>query len=1212
MVHHKRNLLVIPTLLSWVGGGTVGVDELSLLLIEGPEIEIVGNSSIKYGLHIDADHVHIQGLAIYGFGYQDKSQTGNIFVGKSGLKAKVSGNCLGSPADKVADPGENRRTEGSNLIASQADSVTVVNNIMAWAGVAGIFTTKNADGWWIENNEVVHNNQVANYLDGIDVARGKGSTVIGNRIAYNKGNGIDTYQSLGQNTLVNNTVIENGSGKNETSGIRLYGLDNQVKNNIIAENTGAGVLVTSSAERSELTQNSIYLNGVNAEPMQIGIDLLNAAQNHKRGNAPFATQNDMKDRDEGGNGLLNYPVLDKAMLVGDILHVAGWSRAGATVEFFLADRPQHATPQGKEYLFTMIEGSLDDEDTTYSGYDFAGTWGADSTQRFEFSFPASTSWKEGMALVTTATINRTTSEFSPPAMLTKSHIVPLTGCLQALPSGGYQVSLGYQNHSSDTIEVPVGADNYLLNGQGVLPTVFYPGTHSSITTVTFSDSVAQWVLQGQAVILTSDYGKCPVDLGIFLSANQVLVLPEDTVWLTALVENTSSSNVREASVEIMVPSHTKVLQAIPSSGSFQLSSGNWTIGKMLAGEQDSVMFQLVISENTLVEGTILSASQPDNNPTNNQSIAHVAIDESSSGEDGGTESNGNLASKIAVRNYQRQKYSSERARVASHPVFTHAKVHAGTISSATAGMLSARTEKTNEHLLLIPENSSASSQAVVVTPADLIGITNADEVFSVDYLNTAEKTLGSILYIRTEGRVYEHTKVICDRLKGGALTDIRHTPIHGNPFILSRVDQPNGNIDYAVSFVAYQTENGYVVDNRWRNEEYQPRSDENVLNFQVWSVSPTHTAALVDTLLTAMAKQGAISFRNHHPAAIPGVYVKSGYYEKGQLHLTVTNTTEAQQADVWGTLATTEDGARTTFMQSVSLKGTSEYQVSLPLGQVFDAGLTLANGTTGGMDALYIADGPWGVDYEAGGANITNFTAQASNEESEEGEYRLERNAQMEGRVSTYASLFRSLRPGLVPVDLQAYNQFSFTASGNGNYEVILTKQGIHTSAEQFRYTFSLDYEEREFTVPFTWLTDRFGNQKGNFSAEDITSVVFNTLGDNERSQPFSIGVDNFRFQSTGYVLSTEPALFTQAQVVVSPNPVLNHFGALVSGLTPGEEIEVEIVDLLGQVIIKSDKERANVDGTWQWKALISPPPGVYLLKVHTSQGEGIFKFVKQ
>ena len=119
-----------------------------------------------------------------------------------------------------------------------------------------------------------------------------------------------------------------------------------------------------------------------------------------------------------------------------------------------------------------------------------------------------------------------------------------------------------------------------------------------------------------------------------------------------------------------------------------------------------------------------------------------------------------------------------------------------------AGAKNARTENEKTPLDFIPENGPANTQAFISSPEDLLGVTNASTVFAVDYLNEENQRLGAMLAITTGGgELYEHTKVICDRLNGAVLEDISHTEVAGKPFIIFKLRQPGQEVDYAINFI---------------------------------------------------------------------------------------------------------------------------------------------------------------------------------------------------------------------------------------------------------------------------------------------------------------------------------------------------------------------------------------------------------------------------
>ncbi|MEQ1463688.1 hypothetical protein, partial [Salmonella enterica] len=90
----------------------------------------------------------------------------------------------------------------------------------------------------------------------------------------------------------------------------------------------------------------------------------------------------------------------------------------------------------------------------------------------------------------------------------------------------------------------------------------------------------------------------------------------------------------------------------------------------------------------------------------------------------------------------------------------------------------------------------------------------------------------------TSGAVYDHTKAICDRLKGSVLTDMQKVSVNGMNMVAYTLRTPQGNTEYAMSCVvgAKAGRNSYVVQSTWLNEDYT--ADETMYNIQLWAISP--------------------------------------------------------------------------------------------------------------------------------------------------------------------------------------------------------------------------------------------------------------------------------------------------------------------------------------------------------------------------------------
>ena len=406
------------------GGGTVGVDALALAALARPEVEIADVAAIDIGLSLQASGVELVGLSVTGFGsIPDQDAHANVLVGAGAASALVERCVLGGSAAAFADPGAAARSGGDNLRVVGGDNGIARDNLIGFAAGSGVALVSASDGWQLTGNEIRGNAIGQPQRDGIAGSSGT-STVRGNRVADNGGNGIDTRSGSGGQVVENNTVTGNGravGGGAETAGLRMGGNGNRVDRNVVSGNYGAGVMVVAAAQTNTVTRNSIWGNGAitnlagGGPSGQVGIDLLAAADDAAAGTSPFVTLDDPGDADAGANGLLNYPVLESAVLLSGNLTLTGWARPGSTIELFAADPDPSGFGEGRTYLATLVEGSPTDLDGSASAIPSplnGLAQGADNTNRFRFTLATPPGVLGGTTLTATATIGLATSEFS--------------------------------------------------------------------------------------------------------------------------------------------------------------------------------------------------------------------------------------------------------------------------------------------------------------------------------------------------------------------------------------------------------------------------------------------------------------------------------------------------------------------------------------------------------------------------------------------------------------------------------------------------------------------------------------------------------------------------------------------------------------------------------------------------------------------------------
>jgi uncharacterized repeat protein (TIGR01451 family) len=405
-------------------GGVTGVDALALATVARPEVEILDGAAVAVGLDLEAANATVRGLAVSGFGNAPGSDANaDLKLGAAAGGAVIQDNVVGTRAGAFADPGAAARSGGDHVRVAGADDGTLSGNLIGFGTGSGVALTGAADLWLLTGNEIRGNAIGAPGRDGVSLESSGSETLRGNLVIANEGAGVDAGTSTGSNTIENNTLTGNGISASaaETPGVRLGGAGSRVDRDVIASNFGAGVLVLRTAAGNVITRNSIEANGTVASLAggvptgEIGIDLLAAGDDGASGTSPYVTLNDPGDADAGGNGLINAPVLESALVANGSFTLTGWARPGSVIELFAANPDPSGFGEGRLYLATLVEGSGSDLDASagaYSGTINGVAQGSDNTNRFRFTLPVPGAIGPGARLTATATTADGTSEFS--------------------------------------------------------------------------------------------------------------------------------------------------------------------------------------------------------------------------------------------------------------------------------------------------------------------------------------------------------------------------------------------------------------------------------------------------------------------------------------------------------------------------------------------------------------------------------------------------------------------------------------------------------------------------------------------------------------------------------------------------------------------------------------------------------------------------------
>jgi len=507
-------------------------------------------------------------------------------------------------------------------------------------------------------------------------------------------------------------------------------------------------------------------------------------------------------------------------------------------------------------------------------------------------------------------------------------------------------------------------------------------------------------------------------------------------------------------------------------------------------------------------------------------VASCPVIEVSGGDDGGLESNDRLSSLIIERNYQRTK---------SHHQFdpTKASLFRAPGTKKTFKYARSHSDLTLEEF--IPQNAIADATLLESTPNDLLAITNAVDVLSVDYYQ-GDFRAGAILALRTEQAVYEHSKFICDRLLGAELLSVSTMDINEHQFLKSIVKRPDGSLEFVLSFAAGIEPEGLHIESHWNIDRYTANRD--YYNFQIWagSIDDLYNMAL-EIIELVESKAPVLTYQS---SEAPSVFVKSATYENGTLGLEILNNGQVEAVQLTGGLKRTETQQEESITFDADIQGYIT-EVEVPVGALFDLGFRLSHGA-GTPDDLFISDGPWGVDSSAPSTQLIEFQVSQNNGLYDGAGYRLERNVKLSATTDEYVSVYKSFNPRSSVVDLSQYNTFSFEAAGSGRLEVTLVKGAVELWEDQPRATLELSTTNQVVHLS----NQNFSTPQGDVDFSDLKMVVFTLTSSDGSTQQKNVSISELEFRQS---LEAE---FTQQETYAIPNPMTDnatiYFPATKSG----------------------------------------------------------------
>ena len=461
---------------------------------------------------------------------------------------------------------------------------------------------------------------------------------------------------------------------------------------------------------------------------------------------------------------------------------------------------------------------------------------------------------------------------------------------------------------------------------------------------------------------------------------------------------------------------------------------------------------------------------------------------------------------------------------------------------------------------IMPDITSNGFVAYNSTPSDITTITNAKEVIATDFtVNQESKAVA--FATKTVGVMYDHTKPICDRLKGSVLQNIQTIKVGGYDFVEYTLLDENGLTEYATSFSVgtKSGRNNFSIQSTWLNKDYTV--DDVMYNFQLWAGSPLLVNTMITDVLnklTAIAPVASIS-----SISISDAYVVAGNRAGLNLNLTIKNqTANSVGYFILQDQATEASTAVTTRQIPLSLNANGQSTISIPMSDLYASTLSMyVNGVL--KDVVYMADGTWSTGYNAATSSISSFNIiNNANRVYDSTEYSVLRDVQLKGTSPDYISVFKLIRGGGQAADLSAYKGLKFTASGGNTLRITLVKNSVTNWADQYYIQMPLDNAQKDYAIALNSLISVASNN--HINADDITTIVFSVIAGTGQTKTINTTFSNISFTKAdpSYI-----AALNSKEIQLYPNPTVGKTFNCSFYSNTAQQLTLRITDVMGRNI---------------------------------------------
>ncbi len=502
--------------------------------------------------------------------------------------------------------------------------------------------------------------------------------------------------------------------------------------------------------------------------------------------------------------------------------------------------------------------------------------------------------------------------------------------------------------------------------------------------------------------------------------------------------------------------------------------------------------------------------------------------------------------------------------------------------------LIAETTATSEQLnYWIPFQLENEAMAINTTDFEIIESTNAQSVFSVDYVN-GQGVVAALFATKTSGETFDGFFNMHSRLNAVEILDVFMTDILGNEFIISSCLGADGSTYYntCYSFLR-QNPDEFEVESFWNKSQYQRNGT--YLNYEIKSTSLVAIKEIIQYALDRAEEINVLKEQSTQPE-LPKFYVSKLNYLNGKMDLQFKN--PGQVSDEIKLNSFTRSLANLDPIEdivNIDFTGELVQEYSFDNTRFYDCEMFFSHEESL-IDEIYIADGLWIV------SDQDDFIEEEQEfVEMDPVNFYMDRNIKIQRQDISELSVIRNIHYAGIPQDIGDFDFLAFDLNTNQNWIISLQDENGNKFHEEV-----LMIGQQSFLISL----DDFKDEDNEIiNLESLRAIQFKLKNEGPVEDCY-IEIKRLRFtnsQSTATKILHE----NKPNLIVFPNPSNGVF-TIQFDESRDDACVLRIYNSLGAEVFLQNVSKQNkvINVNTRLK------PGIYFLNIHSPKGKTSQKII--